>query len=1298
MNFTHRFQLSMLFCLCVINFSCIAAKSEAVAVVETKTAAELKKEAAQQLKLVTTLTPEWFEEQEKSLQEQLNHLEQDRTVKQAKQQELQKNLEELTAQEKIRAAEAERIKKQTVVATATESQEQPLVSEGMINAAISDRSAANDEVEKIRLDHQGGQKFLKQLQQELAEQEKVATTASTTPEPTTSQPTVNATEKTVDTPPQDVKPDVPSAPKSAKITPTSRDKTFAESGYNPPAPTENTKTVETEPKKVVAAISAQEVELNKVALLKQAIELLTRSIEVMNQRYQLNNQYLTVLIQWNDILHVVQQSYLLRIKEKSVNEARTTLKRNQDALQFDLEDLPNKITHLETSKVTIESLEDMLDKAALDKETSVIEADNLKLESQSSESSLKKQQGQIEKQQEELEKLRKTPLTEPVEIEVQKAMITELENRLALQNEFVKLAQQDIELIKQRIEFRKKQAQLATTWYDKLQAVYHVRQQQFVEEKVQKEQQEHLAHALTLRKQLDGLAETASPSQRYLLKTQIQEANERAQQVRRQLKIHHIEEQMNQGYKIIEQKSANVYQKLDNLQSLVSSVDKLTLETKQIDEILQNKIQVFEQQRIAVKKRAESLTGMAADYNQQTLQLLEQIVVMLQQEASSLPPLLGKSKDLLALLEVAYKDTLQQALFRLRKLPSDIAGWKALFTDEMALLPHLFVQQAISSWQSVGQAVLQTSLKSWSLIVAMTLAWLLGIVQLIRWSKTHTLDEHSPSFIGQTVFLGLRLLRQNAISVTLIGIILILLWVTQPAAASIVFVLTLVLVWLGIKLLLSLSYILFQNESMKTALTQSMRWQLQSALIVVGIFTMITLLIHIEQDGYVLKVSLTARDVIDTIFMLLLSLLIIPMLRIRRVILDVWRNDISGYNALVLTLVSLLIPLIILVTSLLGLIGYISLSWSFAKHLSLFLMVAVATFVLEGLITDAITWWQKSMPRDNTYQLLWAESLLPLFHKLLSLAALGLGIVIFLWITGWYSDVAMRKTIASIFSYSLFAVGNNNVTVSDLLLASFTLWIVFWFGGWSRQVTYQFVYQAIVDLGVRQSLSAFTQYAVMFIGILIAMSIIGINLTTLTVFAGAIGVGIGFGLRDLINNFISGILLLVERPLRNGDFIEVGANQGRVKQIGIRSLTVRAIDGRDIIVPNSEVISKTFINWTLSDRLRRTTISINLSYDDDPNKVKEILLKLTEVCPEILRTPAPTVLLSDFTDYSMKISLNYFIDMAQAVAPIVKSKILFLIWEHFKVAGIRIPYPQQDVHLKTEISDHPLLTNDADGK
>jgi potassium efflux system protein len=824
-----------------------------------------------------------------------------------------------------------------------------------------------------------------------------------------------------------------------------------------------------------------------------------------------------------------------------------------------------------------------------------------------------------------------------------------------------------------------------------LQAVYRVRQQQFLEMKAQKEQQEHLTRALELRKQLESLPETSSSVQRYLLKVQVQEASERAQQVVRELQIRHIDEQINDGYKIIEQKTADVYQKLGNLQELVNMVDKLALETKQIQEILQNKIQVFEQQRTVVKKRGESLARELAEYNEKTQQLLEKVVNLLQQEANSLPPLLGKGKDLLALLEVAYKETLQQALFRLRKLPSDIAGWSALFKEEIALIPYLFVQQAQLSWQGVVQAVQQTTMKNWLIIIAVSIGWLVGLLRLIRWTKSHTLDAHSPSFIGQSFFLGLHLLQHNVISILLMGILLILIWFTNPTAASTIFILTLVLGWLSIVLVSGLLKLLLLNEDIKHLITPAMRWQLQGIVVIIGILTIITMLVHIKQDGYILEVSLTASDMIDTVFMVLLSLLILPLIRIRQLILNIWKNDISGYNSLMMTLITLLIPMIILTTSVLGLIGYISLGWSFAKHLSLFLMVFVTTFILEGLTTDVMNVWRRNISKETNYGLLWADSIVPLIHKLLSLGVLALGIVIFLWVTGWYSDVAMRKTIASIFNYALFNIGSNPITISNILLAAFILWLMFWLGGWSRQVTYQFIYQNIVDLGVRQSLSVFTQYTVIFIGVLVAMSIIGINLTTLTVFAGAIGVGIGFGLRDLINNFISGILLLVERPLRNGDFIEVGANQGRVKQIGIRSLMIRAIDGRDIVVPNSEVISRTFVNWTLTDKLRRTTITVNLNYRESPHLAKEVLLKITEALPEILRTPAPSVLLSDFTDYSMKISLNYFIDMSQAIAPIVKSKVLFLIWERFAEAGIQIPYPQQDIHLKADALEHPLL-------
>jgi len=1297
-------------------------KKETVTVVETTTA-EAKEEAAKKLELVAILTSEWFSERQKLFSEQNTALTQDHTAQQTKLVELRKNLDELTAKEKTRADQAEKMIGRTVIAAASDTKkEESLVSEEMLKRASEERSLLNDEIEKIRLDRQIAQKLSQQLQQELEDQEKVlkslvATAASEsppdkTPKIDTSAAPTPATDKTV--PIQTNQPSnltdnskntsSANAANPAKVM--EKTSAQAESGYVPPsAPVESMATPKsTEPvddaeQKAKKAATQQTNKLfeldSKIALLKQAIDLLKRYLEVVNQRYELNNQYVKAVIQWNDALYVIHQSYLLRAKEDIINESRATLKRNQDALRFDQEDLPNKVNRLETSKIAIDVLEDMLDKAALDKETSAIEADNFKLENQSMEANLKKQQGHIEKQSQELEKLRKTPFAEPAEVEVQKVMIVEFENRIALLNRNVKLMQQEIELVKQRIEFRKKQSQLATAWYDKLQVVYHLRQQQFLEEKVQKEQQEHLSRALELRKQLESLPETSSSVQRYLLKVQIQEANERAQQVVRELQIRHIEEQINDGYKLIEQKTADVYQKLDNLQSLVSMVDKLALETKQIQEILQNKIQVFTQQSTVVKKRGESLTNEWTESNQQTQQLLEKIVNSLQQEANSLPPLLGKGKDLLALLEVAYKDTLQQALFRLRKLPTDIAGWLALFKEEIAVVPHLFLQQSILSWQGIVQAVQQTTSKNWLIILAVTFGWLIGLSQMIRWAKTHVLDEHSPSFIGQSFFLGLRLLQHNVLTIMFIGILLILIWFTNPTAASTVFILTLLLGWLSIQLLFSLIQMLLHNEDMKKLMTAAMRWQLQGILLIIGILSIITVLVHIEQDGYILKVSLTARDVIDTLFMVLLSLLIFPLLRIRRVILNVWKNDISGYNSLMLNLVTLLIPLIILATSILGLIGYISLGWSFAKHLSLFLMVSVTTFILEGLVTDIIKVWQQAISKDSSYSLLWAESIIPLIHKLLSLATLALGVIIFLWVTGWYSDVAMRKTIVSIFNYSLFMMGDNSITISDILLAGFTLWIVFWLGGWSRQVTYQFAYQAIVDLGVRQSLSTFTQYTVIFIGILIAMSIIGINLTTLTVFAGAIGVGIGFGLRDLINNFISGILLLVERPLRNGDFIEVGTNQGRVKQIGIRSLTMRAIDGRDVIVPNSEVISHTFVNWTLSDKLRRTTISVNLSYHENPHLVKEVLLKLTEACPEILKTPAPSVLLSEFTDYSMKISLNYFIDMSQAIAPIVKSKVLFLIWERFKEAGIQIPYPQQDVHLKTDSLEPSLLSNEA---
>jgi potassium efflux system protein len=258
-----------------------------------------------------------------------------------------------------------------------------------------------------------------------------------------------------------------------------------------------------------------------------------------------------------------------------------------------------------------------------------------------------------------------------------------------------------------------------------------------------------------------------------------------------------------------------------------------------------------------------------------------------------------------------------------------------------------------------------------------------------------------------------------------------------------------------------------------------------------------------------------------------------------------------------------------------------------------------------------------------------------------------------------------------------------------LILAAVIL--VVWLGRWIREVTYRWIYARIVDLGARHSLSVFTQYAVVVVGLLITLRLLGIDLTTLAIFAGALGVGIGFGLQNIANNLVSGILLLIERPLRSGDIINIGNREGLVTRMGMRSLTIKNWDYQDVIIPNSEIIGSAFINWTHSDNVLRTKLTLGVSYDNDPYQAKQVIEQVLKAHPAVLKNPAPAVWLSDLGSSSVNFHVQYYFDLKQHNGLEVKSQILFNLWDRLKAAGIRIPYSQQDLYIK-ELPDTIRVT------
>jgi small-conductance mechanosensitive channel len=219
-----------------------------------------------------------------------------------------------------------------------------------------------------------------------------------------------------------------------------------------------------------------------------------------------------------------------------------------------------------------------------------------------------------------------------------------------------------------------------------------------------------------------------------------------------------------------------------------------------------------------------------------------------------------------------------------------------------------------------------------------------------------------------------------------------------------------------------------------------------------------------------------------------------------------------------------------------------------------------------------------------------------------------------------------------------------------------------------------------LDRGIPHAIANTAAYVVSFIGFVLALGAAGIDLSKVTVLAGAFGVGIGFGLQNIVNNFISGLILLYERPIQLGDTVEVGSLTGEVRRIGIRSSTLRTFQGAEVIVPNANLISQQVVNWTLSDRQRRIELPIGIAYGTDPERVLAILIDVAKSSPEILDDPPPLALFRGFGDSALNFELRAWTGLANYLE--VQSRIAIAVNAALEAAKIEIPFPQREVRIR----------------
>lgn len=279
----------------------------------------------------------------------------------------------------------------------------------------------------------------------------------------------------------------------------------------------------------------------------------------------------------------------------------------------------------------------------------------------------------------------------------------------------------------------------------------------------------------------------------------------------------------------------------------------------------------------------------------------------------------------------------------------------------------------------------------------------------------------------------------------------------------------------------------------------------------------------------------------------------------------------------------------------------------------------------------------------------------------------------------------LRPLLEWVKTVSAFAIGYGSlsVTLGGIVLFGVSVYLSFWLARTLRSVLSEDILPNMaLPRGVANSVSSMSYYALLILGLLLALAAAGFHISQLAIVLGALSVGIGLGLQDVVKNFVSGLILMVERPVQPGDIAEVSGTIGKVREIGMRATTLTTFEGADVIVPNGMLLSEKMVNWTLSSDKRRIDIPVGAAYGSDPKRVLAILEAVAARIPGITRNPAPTVVFSGFGQSALEFSVRAWTDNYDD-AVFVRSAMAVAIHDALREAGIEIPFPQRDLHIRS---------------
>ena len=618
-----------------------------------------------------------------------------------------------------------------------------------------------------------------------------------------------------------------------------------------------------------------------------------------------------------------------------------------------------------------------------------------------------------------------------------------------------------------------------------------------------------------------------------------------------------------------------------------------------------------------------------------------------------------------------------------------LQSWPDIFSQLMAIPNQFYTYIKILSLKVLEN---NQSMPKWTSILMGSLIGLLFIAALaaVQFLKRLTRDRIRSRLLAHIYDGVLILFLKNTLPIAFSIALYIVFYCHHISYIHYELLLNLLVVWLFFRSLIVIARFILLERMTEDDSGHDMHLFLRIKwLLLVGGWTMALMVL-----SHLLPLSLLLQDLFNRFFMLFLVAVALVVWRSREVIrhlLHPLLKNKKRYIQRAVMMLVILIPMTIFMTAIIGLIGYMNLAWTMSSYQVEILLLLALYVLIRGLMFDGLELLSEWMVASWTNGWLWIEVMLKPLDKLMRLLLILLAIFMVFQLLGWDSHSWVVKTMIEYYEVPLVDLSGIHITPKSMIEFFALLFFFLWAAKWTREFCYRWLYRDAQDNGVRNSLSVFSQYGVIIVGSLITLRALGFDFSGMSMVVGGLAVGMGFGLRDFASNIIGGLMLLIERPVREGDLITIDNYEGKVAHIGIRSMRVCSWDNMEVLIPNAETFNKPFTNWTHQDSIVRTVIPLKVSREDDPVMVQGLIFDVLYAIPEILREPAIQVFLMKIEDALIEFEVRYFINVALHSRAEIRSRVLFAIMARLNAAGVKAPIQPMEIALKTASSSRPLL-------